>query len=245
MSGDPASAGDRVAGVEVVAGERSDPVPPVVGEAVLEPDVRGGQHRLAPRPDRRRRVGGLSIQLLVALAKEAERVVVVAEPHVESVLLDAAVRTSAAGSLAAEAESALVDGDRLELALPTRFAESPGRASPPPSLRRGWRPCDVGAGSPSEGRRDEPAPGRARHRTRRRGSHRPQRGARPRTASPRMSWRSSAMRSSKGRAPCWRATVERLVEKADDLVALFSQVGSTAQGLRIVEAHSGGAGQLE
>ena len=45
-------------------------------------------------------------------------------------LLDPAVRTAAAGALAAEPPAALVDGDRLELFAPARLAQPPRRGEP-------------------------------------------------------------------------------------------------------------------
>src|SRR5208282_4437845 len=66
-----------------------------------------------------------AVELGVALAQEAEGVLVVAQPKVQSVLLDAPVRPPAAGPLATEPPAPLVNGYRLELLLPAGLAEPP------------------------------------------------------------------------------------------------------------------------
>ena len=119
-----------LAGQLVVGGELAEPVVPAVRAAILEPDGPGRQQRLAPRPDRRLRVGRRAVELLVALAQQPEGVLVVAEPEVQAVLLDAAVHAAAARALAAEPPAALVDGDRLDLLLPARLAQPPGGRQP-------------------------------------------------------------------------------------------------------------------
>ena len=91
------------------------------------PTVARGEERVAPGLDRRRRIGVRAIELGVALAQEAEGVLVVAQPQVQAVLLDPAVRAAAAGPLAAEPPSALVHRDRLQLVAPARLAEAPRR----------------------------------------------------------------------------------------------------------------------
>ena len=110
----------RLAGELVVGGEEAHPVVPAVGVAVLEPDLLRGPHRLAPRADRRARVGSLAVELRVHLAQEPEGVLVVAEPEVEPVLLDAAVHAPAARPLAAEPPAPLVHGDRTRAPPPSR-----------------------------------------------------------------------------------------------------------------------------
>ena len=81
------------------------------------------------------RVGAGPVELVVAVAQQAERVVVVAEPDVEAVLLHPLVLAPVAGPLAAQPAAPLIDRDALEALLPARFAQPPrGRhAAHPPA----------------------------------------------------------------------------------------------------------------
>jgi hypothetical protein len=60
------------------------------------------------------RLGDGTIELAVDLADQTEGVVVIAEPDVEAVLLDAPVRSPTARPLAPDAPAPLVDRDRLD-----------------------------------------------------------------------------------------------------------------------------------
>ena len=122
-----APGGIRLAGEQVVGGELPEPVVPTVAAAILEADRPRREHRVAPGLDRRRGIGRRPVELGVALAQQAEGVLVVAQPEVQAVFLDPAVRPPAAGPLATEPPPALVHGHRLELVLPPRFAEAPRR----------------------------------------------------------------------------------------------------------------------
>src|SRR5262249_10840816 len=192
-----------LARLELVRAELPEPVAPALESAVLETDRTRGEHRLAPGLDRRRRIGRRAVERAVALAQQPERVLVVAQPEVQAVLLDPPVPPPAARALATEAPAPLVHGDRVELLLPARLAETP---------RRG------------EARHPAAKDGYAR-------SPRPHRGAEMRdrafsrsivvaslgnaaiasssaewACSPSSSCRSRAIRSSNGRAPCDRAS---------------------------------------
>ena len=182
------------------------------------------------------------VELGVALAQQPEGVLVVAEPQVQPVLLDPAVRTAAARSLAAEAPAPLVDGDRLELVLASPARSAATRPPSPPCRRRGSRPGGGGT-SPRRG----------------------QAGARPLevdrqrrpagnasiaclsgslASSPRRSWRSSAIRSSNGRAPCDRASLQRRAQRARPPASgVGARWAAAPRGLGVVEAHAGPGGE--
>src|SRR5262249_11414397 len=68
-----------------------------------------------------------SVELVVALAHETEGILVIAEPHVQPVLLDAPVRTPAARAFAAETPTALVHRDGIDAVTVLGPAELPRR----------------------------------------------------------------------------------------------------------------------
>ena len=125
----------RFTGQLVVGGESAQPQLPLAFPAVHRADLVDGYERLVPGLDRRRRIGGRAVQLGVALAHQCERVLVRAEPDVQSVLFDTAVVAAARRGLTAQSPSALVHGDRLEAITPAGFAQSP----------RGGQPCHATA----------------------------------------------------------------------------------------------------
>ena len=104
------------------------------------PTSGAGRERVAPRADRTARVGARPVELLVALADQSERVVVVPRPHVQAVLEDPAIGAAGARALAAEEPAALVEADRVEAVPPSRAAQLPRRGHARPCRRPGWPP---------------------------------------------------------------------------------------------------------
>ena len=95
----------------IVLGEPGQPVRPSAGHLGHDADPARGEEALLPGPDRAARVRPGPIELAVGLPHEAEGVVVVAQPHVQAVLLDPTVDPPGAGPLPAEPPSALVHRD--------------------------------------------------------------------------------------------------------------------------------------
>jgi hypothetical protein len=120
----------RVSRLEVVRGEAAEPVAPLGPGAILEADVGRRLDGVAPGQDRCARVGAGPVQLGVALAQEPEGVLVEPEPDVQPVLLDPAVATAAAGTLAPEPPSSLVDDDAVEAPAPAGLTEPPRGGEP-------------------------------------------------------------------------------------------------------------------
>jgi len=118
--------GLREAGGELIAFVDDDVfVPPGWLDALAEgarrhpdADAFGGSERVVPRRDRTAGIGPAAIELAVHLADEPEGVLVVPEPHVQPVLLDAAVDAAAARRLAAETPAALGITSRNAMSLP-------------------------------------------------------------------------------------------------------------------------------
>src|SRR5690606_38178893 len=115
----------RLAGDPVVRREARDEVAPGAVTLFCEADVRGRLESVAPRPNRTVRVRGRPVYLVVHLPQELEGGVVVAEEHMQPVLLDPAVLAPTAGTLATQTPAALVDGDRREIVLPVAAAQLP------------------------------------------------------------------------------------------------------------------------
>ncbi len=100
----------RVAGRAAAGREEGQPVLPfAVRPLVRQRHMAVGEEGVAPVGDRA--VGGVAPELLVALAHQPEGVLVVAQPEMQPVLLDAVGRAAAGGPLAAQPPALLVDRD--------------------------------------------------------------------------------------------------------------------------------------
>src|SRR5690606_13579754 len=86
--------------------------------------------RVAPGADRAGGVGPVAVELGIHLAQDPEGGVVVAEEHVQAVLLDAAMVSPAARTLATQPPPPLVDGDGVQTIPPGTRAELPRRREP-------------------------------------------------------------------------------------------------------------------
>ena len=91
--------------------EGRHPVLPAPARAFLDPDPTGRGERVAPATDRTVRRRAVAVQVVVDLPDQPERVVVVAEPDVQTVLLDPTVHAASAGALPTELPALLVHGD--------------------------------------------------------------------------------------------------------------------------------------
>ena len=106
--------------------EAGHPMLPAMAGPLLDPDPPGRTERVPPGRDRGVRIGPGAVEVVIHLADQPEGVVVVAQPDMQAMLLDAPVHPASARPLAAELPARLVDGD-LELAGLVVSAQSPRR----------------------------------------------------------------------------------------------------------------------
>src|SRR5881394_2932286 len=104
----------RPAGAPGSRTEGRDPRHPAVAVAIGDSDTVRRRDGVVPGQDGTTGVAVAPIELLVTAGHDVERLVVITEEDMQTVLFDAAVRTPATCALAAETPSPLIDGDALE-----------------------------------------------------------------------------------------------------------------------------------
>ena len=115
----------------VVLGEPGEPVRPPTRLLGPDADQAGGEEPVLPGADGAAGIRAGPVQLAVHLPQETERVVVVAEPHVQAVLFDPPVDPPRAGPLPAQPPTALVHGDLGGAAVGLREPPRGGQAGHP------------------------------------------------------------------------------------------------------------------